>query len=193
MTASKHRGHNTAHSYFSRRNDEQMPFQSTCTSQSQLALMTVFTWLHRAYMEVLVMLSETAAALNSIATPECEDKLRWVKCGLLTESCKQSRTPRTSYSSLSTRSKSVMKISPDVIGQCCQLEDLNQYTFELTATSKLDSTWLETIQNLYRWPSTWKLACENSKSGRCQHQIGSSLKTAPFTSALAQAIGIRLC
>ena len=62
------------------------------------------------------MLSQIAADSVNIVTPESKKKLRWVKCGLLTKSCTQSRAPRTSSSLIMTRARLMMNFSPEVTG-----------------------------------------------------------------------------
>ena len=72
--------------------------------------------LHGSKTAVLVMLSQIAADSANIVTPEFEKKFRWVKCGLLTKSCTQSRAPRTSSSRIMTRSRLMTNFSPEVTG-----------------------------------------------------------------------------
>ena len=49
------------------------------------------------------MLSEMAAASDNMVSTKSEKKVRRRKCGLLTKFCTQSRTPRTSSSSIAIR------------------------------------------------------------------------------------------
>ena len=62
------------------------------------------------------MLSEIAAASDSIATPVSEKNLRWLRTGSLTKSWTHSRTLRTTSSLIATRSKLTVNLSPDVTG-----------------------------------------------------------------------------
>ena len=72
------------------------------------------TFDHGAWSELLVMLSEIAAASHSIATPVSEKKLHCVKTGSLTKSWTHNRTPPTTSSFITTRSKFTVNLSPDV-------------------------------------------------------------------------------
>ena len=69
-----------------------------------------------AEKELLVMLSEIAAASDSTATPVSEKKLRWLEEGSLTKSLTHSRTPRATPSLIATRCKLTIDLSPDVTG-----------------------------------------------------------------------------
>ena len=90
------------------------------TTRSQQEHMSAITWLaeeeattfHGAYTELDVMLVATATDSESIVRPVSEKKFLWVKCGLRTKSCTQSRTPRTSSLSMATRSKLIVNSSP---------------------------------------------------------------------------------
>ena len=62
------------------------------------------------------MVSQIAADSAIIVTPESEKKFRWVKCGLLTKFCTQSRAPPTSSLCIMTRSRLMPNFSPEVTG-----------------------------------------------------------------------------
>ena len=68
----------------------------------------VSTWLQGSKTALLVMLLQIAADSANIATPESEKSFRWVKCGLLTKFCTQSRAPFTSSSQTNIRSRLMM-------------------------------------------------------------------------------------
>ena len=63
-----------------------------------------------------MMLSQIAADSANIATPESENRFRWVKSGVVTKSCTQNTAPRMSSSQIITRSGLMMDLSPEAIG-----------------------------------------------------------------------------
>ena len=77
----------------------------------------VSTWLQGIYTDLLLMLSEMAEALDSIATPESEKKCRCLNCALLKNSCTQGKTPHISFSWKASQSKLILNFSPDVTGE----------------------------------------------------------------------------
>ena len=66
--------------------------------------------------ELLVMLSEIAAASDSISIPVSEKKLHCVKTGSLTKSWTHCNTLRTMSSRMATRSKFTVNFSPETNG-----------------------------------------------------------------------------
>ena len=57
------------------------------------------------------MLSAIATDSDNMVKPVSEKKFLWVKCGIRTKSCTQSRTPRTSSLLMATRSRLMVKSS----------------------------------------------------------------------------------
>ena len=91
-------------------------FTQAQTSATTCERDAVSWWLHGSKTALLVMLSQLAADSANIVTPESERKFRWVKCGLLTKSCTQSRAQRTSSSRIMTRSNLMTNFSPEITG-----------------------------------------------------------------------------
>ena len=79
-------------------------------ARSRQAHKSEFTWeryvvptrLQSSKTALVVRLSQIAADSVREETPELESELRWVKCGLLTKSCTQSRAPRNSSSAIAS-------------------------------------------------------------------------------------------
>ena len=92
------------------------------TTRSQQTHISEITWLadedattlHGAYTGLDVRLSATARDSDNMLKPVSEKKFLWVKCGLRTKSCTQSRTPRTSSWLMATRSRLMVKVSHGV-------------------------------------------------------------------------------
>ena len=143
------------------------------TTRSQQEHMSAITWLeeadattfHGAYTALDVMLSAMATDSDSIVKPVSEKKFLWVKCGLRTKSCTQSRTPRTSSFLMATRSKLIVNSSlfaddPRIT------RAVNWNTWKKNCTKcwdnfqgLKDTTWLPTIHTLYRCRRARKPAC----------------------------------
>ena len=75
------------------------------------------TWLGVVYTVFVVMLSAMTIDSESIKIPDSKKKFFCVNCGLVTNYCAKNKTPRTSLSGMSNRSKQIKVLSAQVIDQ----------------------------------------------------------------------------
>ena len=133
------------------------------TSSTTCGRDAVSTRLHGSKTALLVMLSQIAADLADIVTPESEKKFRWVKCGLLTKPCTQSRAPRTSSSLMMTRSSLMTNFSPKVTGprsnRAVSWKTYKKWFISDSASHQVLPL-LVTKHTLNRCWRAWKPACE---------------------------------
>ena len=127
--------------------------------------------------------------------PETAERFRWVKCGLLTTSCTQSRTPRTSSGLIAARSEFIPKLSPDVT----------------RPRMAIAVTWSGVPETRYRWNNCnikiishmigdntffiQRAPTTETSLWRAEEpcQAGFSLKSTPVASANEQLTGTRNC
>ena len=88
------------------------PHTSATTREQDI----VSTWPHGSKTALCVILSKMAADSANMAIPESEKKFCWVKCGLLTKSCRQRMALCTSSSQIITRSELMTNRPPQVTG-----------------------------------------------------------------------------
>ena len=117
----------------------------------------ISTWLHGAQTGLDVLLPATVTDLESILVADSENKHLCVKCELRTQSCTQSKTPRTFWSGMATQSRLIVIILPWFQGPCT-MRVVNWITWNVTKTKNkqtkkklaLHHTRLETIHILYK-------------------------------------------
>ena len=136
--------------------------QNSVTTWEREAV-AVYTWLQGSKTSIIVRLSQIAADSANIAMPVLEKKFLWVKCGLLTKSCTQSRAPRISSSQIITRSRLTMNLSLEVTGPRTIAVSRNTWknkTVFFRLKRSQGSTMLVAIQTLNRCWRAQKPACE---------------------------------
>ena len=97
-----------------------------------------------------VMPSAMVTDSESLVNPNSKKKLLCVKCGLRTECCTQSRTPRTSLSSMATQSRLILKLSPRVAGPSFA-SAVNRTILNVTVSWVIETPHMQVQNNVHDW------------------------------------------